>query len=220
MGVRKERAAGTEAALKEAARALFLERGYAQTKITDITKAAGRSTGSFYEHFAGKDELLDALLADMGAQVDAAVGVGDQVPEVGDQALEAGDRAPGHPHAHPREHDLADRAQLRTHVAATWGVFRDHLPVVVALFQKSMAEPPGSGRAWRRLLADTVPLREHLAYMCEQGRELPGDPELVAAAMGAMISMLGYAAMTGGARLDDDEVVETLTALLHRGLAG
>ncbi|MFI8340366.1 hypothetical protein ACIF8W_09820 [Streptomyces sp. NPDC085639] len=56
--------------------------------------------------------------------------------------------------------------------------------------------------------------------MREQGRELPGDPELVAAAMGAMISTPGYAAMTGGAGLDDDEVVETLTALLHRGPAG
>ncbi|MFJ3959956.1 hypothetical protein [Streptomyces sp. NPDC090036] len=45
-------------------------------------------------------------------------------------------------------------------------------------------------------------------------------PEAGHIRFGAMISMLGYAAMTGGAGLDDDEVVETLTALLHRGLAG
>ncbi|WSJ61111.1 hypothetical protein OG756_25810 [Streptomyces sp. NBC_01310] len=74
-----------------------------------------------------------------------------------------------------------------------------------------MTEPPGSGQVWGRLLEDTAPLREHLAYMREEGRELPGEPELVAAAMGAMISMLGYAAMTGGAGLDDGEVVDTLT---------
>ncbi|MCM1968133.1 TetR/AcrR family transcriptional regulator [Streptomyces sp. G1] len=102
-----------------------------------MAKAAGRSTGSFYEHFAGKEELLQALLGDMGAQVDAAVGAGQ---------------------GHPCEHDLADRVQLRAHVAATWGVFRDHLPVVAALFQRSMAEPPGEGGVWGQLARGTPPV--------------------------------------------------------------
>jgi AcrR family transcriptional regulator len=202
VGVRKERAAGTAAALKEAARSQFLERGYLNTKITDITAAAGRATGSFYDHFASKEDLLQALLADMREQASADLARRDD-------------------HA---DHDLTDREQLRAHLAVAWRVMRANLPVVTALHESAIAEGVGSGRAWAQLVQDTGMLREHLDYLRDRGHALPGDPTLVAAAMGGMLAMLGYAMPPSGdaaaSGYSDDEVIDTVTALLLAGLRG
>lgn len=195
MGERKARAAQTEAALKDAARREFAERGYLNTKITDITATAGRATGSFYQHFSSKEDLLRALLADMR-----------------ERASEALDD--GHP-----PHDLTDPAQLRDHLAVAWGVMRDNRPVMTALFESALTAGPASGELWKRLTADTSMLREHLEYLQEQGHTLPGDPALIAAAMGGMLSMLAYA-LPSGPGYSDTQVLDALTSLLLHGLAG
>jgi AcrR family transcriptional regulator len=191
---RKAKAAQTRAALLAAAREMFNERGYLNTKITDITAAAGRATGSFYEHFADKEELLRALLADIESAADEHVAA---MP-------------------HPPDHDLTDRAQLRDHLAVAWTVLREHRPVTIALFQSMVAADPSSDRAWHDLVTQTEVLRDHLEYLRDRDHPLPGDPQLVAAAIGAMLATLNYAMPA----TDDTQVIDTLTDLLLHGLTG
>ena len=89
---RKAQAAQTEVALKEAARRVFARSGYHGAKITDITTEAGRSAGSFYKHFAGKDDVLRALLADWLAQAGAELAAD---PAGDDLSQDAGPARPG-----------------------------------------------------------------------------------------------------------------------------
>ncbi|HEY0936444.1 MAG TPA: helix-turn-helix domain-containing protein [Trebonia sp.] len=55
------RTAGTQRALLDAARAVFVEQGFADASIAEVVKRAGSSVGSLYHHFGGKSELFLAL---------------------------------------------------------------------------------------------------------------------------------------------------------------
>ncbi|HRX09147.1 MAG TPA: helix-turn-helix domain-containing protein [Candidatus Limiplasma sp.] len=51
----------TKERIFETALDLFAEKGYEATSIRDITKAVGLSVAAFYNHFASKNELLQAI---------------------------------------------------------------------------------------------------------------------------------------------------------------
>jgi AcrR family transcriptional regulator len=74
--VDEERKTRTRARLVDAARRVFVERGYHGPKISDIVAEAGTGQGTFYRHFEDKRELFDALvdevLVDLAAGFDAA----------------------------------------------------------------------------------------------------------------------------------------------------
>lgn len=70
------RAKRTRAALIDAARAEFTERGYASTTARSIAERAGVATGTFYQYFPDKDAALDELARERAAAVSAwSVGV-------------------------------------------------------------------------------------------------------------------------------------------------
>jgi AcrR family transcriptional regulator len=196
-GVRRQRAAQTEAELKAAAIRVFDRVGYLNAKITDITAEAGRATGSFYQHFTGKEKLLEALLADLLAEGDAAAA------------------AEGH------GDNFADRDAVRYHVAAFWGFYRRHRTVMDALRQAATVDASFARVSREMMEPDLNHIAAHLAAL-----DLPGDPVVIASMFAVLVSGFAATWLSEdnrprlGRELSDDEAIETLTTFLHRGFTG
>jgi len=199
-GTRKEKAAQTEAALKAAALRLFERHGYLNTKITDITREAGRAAGSFYSHFTSKEQLLEALAADFIDEGDGQLG------------------------EHPHDHDLSDPAVLREHILLVFQTYRLHRTEIVAMMQASMVDEGFAIRIQKFREYQTQPLCDHLEQMRRDGFHLPGTPDMVALAMICTLEQFCYTwLVTDPAgppdESRDDEAIDMLTALILSGIA-
>ena len=58
-------AGDTKARILEAALELFAEKGYLGASMSDIANALGITKGALYKHYAGKQEILDSIVARM-----------------------------------------------------------------------------------------------------------------------------------------------------------
>jgi AcrR family transcriptional regulator len=68
------------AALIEAAKDAFAERGFAATSMEDVATAAGVSRLIVYRHFDSKEELYDAVVAETAGQLISALKNSEQEP--------------------------------------------------------------------------------------------------------------------------------------------
>ncbi|MEV6067950.1 TetR/AcrR family transcriptional regulator [Nocardia sp. NPDC052001] len=195
-GRRQERSTETEQALKAAARRVFAERGYLNTKITDITAAADRAAGSFYNHFASKEELLQSLLKDLAVE--------------GDSSAEA----PEH------KSDFTDPEAVRYHVEQYWSFARRNWPVLRAMNQAALVNEQfaqmvaGYGAEQRADIAD------HLDGFPAAGLKLPGSVDASLAMMFMATTGVLQAIEEGGLELTDEQAVDSLTLFIYRGLTG
>ncbi|MBM2615225.1 TetR/AcrR family transcriptional regulator [Actinoplanes sp. LDG1-06] len=157
--MRKQQAAQTGAELKAAAVRVFARTGYLNAKITDITAEAGRATGSFYKHFASKEQLLEALLEDLLAE--------------GDESAAAA----GH------SDDFRDREAVRYHVAAYWSFYRRHRTVVDALRQAAIVDEGFAERSRQMMEPDVGHIAQHIAKAGPTG-----DPYVLASIFTTLVS--------------------------------
>ncbi|AYF78967.1 TetR/AcrR family transcriptional regulator [Nocardia yunnanensis] len=193
---RSERSAETEQALKDAAHRLFAERGYLNTKIADITAAAGRAAGSFYNHFASKEELLQALLKDLARESDSSA------------------EDPAH------TADFTDPASVRYHVAAYWAFGRRNWPVLRAVSQAALVNDEFARIAARSATEQREEVADHLDGFGPAGLRLPGPPDATLAMMFLSANGLLQAVQEGGLALTDEQAVDALTRFVYRGLTG
>lgn len=85
MGRRERKKILSRQAILKAAQQQFATRGYRETSVADIMNAADLGTGTFYNYFESKEEVLIALLGD---SVETVAGAVREQREAGGTAVE------------------------------------------------------------------------------------------------------------------------------------
>ncbi|SCK36118.1 TetR/AcrR family transcriptional regulator [Streptomyces sp. WMMB 322] len=193
-----ERGARRRSELIAAARKVFERSGYLDARLTDITKEAKCSTGSFYTYFKNKEEIFAAVLE--VAQQDMLHPGMDRVPDTDDPyaVLEA-----------------SNRAYLEA--------YRRNAKLMALLEQVANIDPVFRELRRRRSEAFIHRNARGIADLQKRGFADPGlDPMLASRALSSMVSRVAFGlfAATGGAQepVDFEQVVYTVTRIWANGL--
>ncbi|MCC7078185.1 MAG: TetR/AcrR family transcriptional regulator [Acidimicrobiia bacterium] len=192
---RKLRAQGrrTLRKLLDAGREVFERKGYRDTRVDDVAQAAGTSHGTFYLYFANKEELFEALAADVAEEMEALA------DELG--PIDAG--ATGY-------------ATLRDWLDRFAALYGHHAPII-SVWQSNDA-PRELLRLGRDVLGDLV---EVLAKrVAESAASSDIDPDTAAVAFVSLIERFTYLVTVRQLHLRRDTMLDTLARILHTGFFG
>jgi len=124
------------AELLAAARTSFAERGYHETTVEDITRAAGVAKGTFYLYFEEKREIFLAIIRDLLDTI-KAIGVGIRA-------------------ATPGEHPLAFIERTEDAALKLMEIFQDNRALARLAYRESMGMDPALEAMLREFYRDTA----------------------------------------------------------------
>ncbi|MFJ8816419.1 TetR/AcrR family transcriptional regulator [Amycolatopsis thermoflava] len=187
------RALRTRQAILTVAGGLFLERGYAGTRISNITSACGISRAGFYTYFRDKRELFGLLAENAYGAILDVISTWDTLP---------------------RPCAVDDVAAW---VRAYFTFMDTHGAFIFASSQSWPDDPRLRAASTRRQLRVAHLLGAHL-----RGRQADptGAPEALGLAALAMLDRSWYRCHTDGLPVHDEDVVGTIARLIRGLLAG
>jgi AcrR family transcriptional regulator len=177
-----------------AARQVFEEHGYFETKVADIARLASASHGTFYTYFDSKDDVLRALVA-----------------ELADDLYVAATQPVGH-HATPF---LTLQATIRQFMHA----YRDRAAMLRILEQATSVSD--EFLAVRLQIRDRFARGLEAVLRARLARDPDPDgldPALAAYALGGMAEDFARGRYVLGQLLDDDAGIATLTVIWARAI--
>jgi AcrR family transcriptional regulator len=190
---RKLRNQGKETLRKllDAGMIVFDKRGYHAARVDDIVKVAKTSHGTFYLYFANKEDLFTALVADVAEEMTAL-------------SASLGPVSSGR-----KGYD-----ELRSWLGRFFDLYTRYAPIIRA-WTEAQSDAAEMGSVGTEVL---FRFAHQLAERVREADPSPAvDPEAAALAMVAMIERFSYYVVSGTVKVDRDQMLDTLTVMLHVG---
>lgn len=189
---RQRRSREKRARLQDAALALFYVHGYERTSIEDIAKRANLATGTFYQHYRSKRQLLLVLMEDLLT------------------AMSRLNLQPG-PGGHPRAllRDLLERAF--TADQRYLGAYR--------AWREAMLSDPQLARDWRGIRSWTT---QRIVALLTLLQQWPGARQDVAIPpLAEVVDTLGWSLLDKPASMSQEQVnarIDAATDLIYHAV--
>lgn len=184
----------TLAKLLDAGMHVLAERCYHAARVDDIVRRARTSHGTFYLYFSNKEDLFRAIAVECAHEMEElAAGLGPVTP------------------------DADGAAAIREWLAGFLATYRRYGAVIRAWMEDQVSDRSLTGLGLDAFAAVSDSLAARLAEV--EPKHIV-DTEIAAVAMLAMVERFTYFVTSRGGQGDDDQLLDVLAGLVHRGFFG
>jgi AcrR family transcriptional regulator len=172
---------------------VFDTRGYHAARVDDVVKLARTSHGTFYLYFSNKEDLFAALAREVG---DALESLAESLPALGP--------------------DGDGRPALREWIARFAGLYDEYGAIVRAWTEAEIGTHEFGRLGTEVFTRFTATFTERISGSLPERVE----PAIAALALVAMIERMNYYVLSKQVRVSRDEMIDTLTDVMHASLFG